>query len=904
LNGRLWDDLTHTKRLDAHQQKDSPLVVKRDNCGRLQSAEARRITKRFLDNVPKLLARVCLGVAALFVLPGELAAELNLGIVPKPRQVAARNGQFQVSQATKIVLAAGASNDARFAAADLNRALKEILGFELATVNAREGAATTDRIVIGRPRTDALVASLLEQYGLKLTDAMGREGYVLGIGNEGIVIGASDGPGLLYGTMSLRQMLRTRKDKLLPAVAVHDWPAVKMRGIQDEFSYGQVSTMSNFKDIIRFLAEYKMNTEFYYFEDTFRFKKYATIGVGRGAMTREQALELQAFAKPYNVQIIPIFEMLGNQGALLLLDEVRPFAEYPGSQSFSVDDDAFAFLANCFGELADTFESPYFHVGLDESWDLGFGKSEARVNREGRGAVHAAHYRRIHDLVTGRGKKMIMYADIILERPEILDMIPKDIILMDWHYEPRQHYPSVPTLARHGFPLMVLPGMNNWDRIFPELSAAMINIRNFTLDGIHHKALGSFTSTWGDNGSKNLRELLYYGYAYGAEVTWSPEATDVGDFSERFCTQFYGPHTAVRLQAVYALLEKWPWWFPLLDYFRHPFLPRKNERPHTEQELYRVGEDARVALGLIEGLRGRVERRKGDLDYLQYCARMHLHYVAGQRLVRDLEQFNKAGKSAAELARSRGEFLKRIQAVRDETVALRDMYRELWLRTNLPANLNYPIEDYDRLVKVWEDAYERASHDEFAYDPRTPAQWIYHPAGFTEHKRVPHAFFRRSFKLGEEPPRLAGMQLYGDTHIKVFVNGKLAGEQFARQNLSAPVKPLLVRFYDIKPLLKPGENVIAVEARNYGTEKPNIEPGGPARCAGLHFDGEIVDREGRVQPVLSDAQWKVTDQESQGWTTTGFDDSAWLHAQADPKPTVWVTSPDFAKGVAGFWDRR
>ena len=67
------------------------------------------------------------------------------------------------------------------------------------------------------------------------------------------MIGASDGPGLLYGTMSLRQMLRNpRKTNVLPAVAMHDWPAIKMRGIQDEFSYGQVSTMDNFKDIIRF----------------------------------------------------------------------------------------------------------------------------------------------------------------------------------------------------------------------------------------------------------------------------------------------------------------------------------------------------------------------------------------------------------------------------------------------------------------------------------------------------------------------------------------------------------------------------------------------------------------------------------------------------------------------------
>ena len=41
--------------------------------------------------------------------------------------------------------------------------------------------------------------------------------------------------------------------------------------------------MANFKDMIRFLADYKMNTLIFYFEDTFRFKKYPTIGEGRGA---------------------------------------------------------------------------------------------------------------------------------------------------------------------------------------------------------------------------------------------------------------------------------------------------------------------------------------------------------------------------------------------------------------------------------------------------------------------------------------------------------------------------------------------------------------------------------------------------------------------------------------------
>ena len=46
---------------------------------------------------------------------------------------------------------------------------------------------------------------------------------------------------------------------------------------------------------------------------------------------REQIDELEAFARPLGVEIFPVFEMLGNQGALLMLDDVRPFAEYPGA---------------------------------------------------------------------------------------------------------------------------------------------------------------------------------------------------------------------------------------------------------------------------------------------------------------------------------------------------------------------------------------------------------------------------------------------------------------------------------------------------------------------------------------------------------------------------------------------
>jgi hypothetical protein len=341
----------------------------------------------------------------------------------------------------------------------------------------------------------------------------------------------------------------------------------------------------------------------------------------------------------------------------------------------------------------------------------------------------------------------------------------------------------------------------------------------------------------------------------------------------------------------------------MLDYFRHPFLPRKDERPHTTQEMFRVYEDARTAQKLCDILQPLVVRRKGDVDYLRYCARMHEHYVESQRLVADLNAFKTDGLSAADLESAKALFAKRIEAVRDEAASLRDTFKELWLRTNLPANLHYAIDEYNAIVKVWDDAAERARQGMFAYDPRPKAEWIYHPQAF-EDKPVQRAYFRKVVKLDPRQIASAGIQVQGDTHVKIYVNGEQIGEQFARRNLSAPVNPKLLAVYDIKPHLRPGDNVIAVDAHGYGTMNAELEPGGPPRSGGFHLYGEIRDASGKTQPIGSDASWKVNVRQEDGWTRAGYDDRGWPAAKADPKPTVWVTYPDFAKGLRGFSDVR
>jgi len=140
--------------------------------------------------------------------------------------------------------------------------------------------------------------------------------------------------------------------------------------------------------------------------------------------------------------------------------------------------------------------------------------------------------------------------------------------------------------------------------------------------------------------------------------------------------------------------------------------------------------------------------------------------------------------------------------------------------------------------------------------------------------------------------------------VKIYINGHLLGEQFARRNLSAPVNPQLVRLYDIAPYLTDGPNVLAVEAHNYGTLSPDLDPGGPARCGGFHLYGELATRAGTITAILSDTQWRVADQPATDWTSSSFADANWPRAKADPKPTVWVTYPDFVAHVRGYSDVR
>ena len=687
-----------------------------------------------------------------FLLVNSIFA-IDLGVIPTPRRVELTGESFLISDFTRIIVSPKISQYGRFAITQLQNSLRERKDLNIDAADILSSKYSSNTILIGNPDKDEIVASRMKKYGLSVTPEMEKEGYVLGIGIDGIVIGAVSDAGILYGMITLKQMvlaipeIEYTEGVSLPGVKIHDWPALGMRGIHDDVARGQVSTLENFKDMIRTLAEFKMNMLMIYMEDLFRFKTYPTIGVDRGAFTKKEIDELEAFAKPYNVEIIPVFQLLDHMSVILKKKEFMPLAEFPGAGGLRICDESYEFIENCIKELAEIFDSKYFHAGLDESWDLGTGRSKPLVDSLSRAKVHAQHYIRVHDILAKYGKQMLFYNRISLQYPEIIDAIPKDIIHMYYAYAALDTFRYLTKAKEAGFEFGIHPGVSNWRKFFPTMSEAMVNIRNLTLEAIKNNAWGTAVCSWGDGGGKNFRELLWYGYAYQGEVAWSPETTDTENFGSRFFTLRYGSGTTTYFKAIYAFLEKWPseWNMgrPLFPYFRHPFLPLKNNYSPSLKVQYQIENGAMAALSLIETVRPFVKYRKSDLDYLEYCALTYLNFTQSVRLVKDLNSFNEKNLSGEEFNAAKSRFTERINTHRNKLTRLRDIFESLWLRTNLPANLQYNIDDYNRLVKVWGDVAKRVDKGKFVYDPLTPSKWIYHPDGFTKKTTVKDTYFRK-----------------------------------------------------------------------------------------------------------------------------------------------------------------
>lgn len=739
---------------------------------------------------------------------------MNLPIIPVPQEVKSTGGYFQLHNNLKIEVKSG---ELKFSAEKIQKALKTSLNISAEIVQDKGDI-------------------VLETYTEKTMPAKNftDEAYKLIISKNGMTVRALAPKGVFYGAMSLVQLIDNAGKNELPCVEITDWPDIKVRGISDDISRGQVPTLANFKRIIEHIARYKMNVYMPYLEDMIKFDCYPSIGVNRGALTKEEVKELISFAAKYYVEVIPAFQTLGHYENILSQEEFVKYAPFPGAASLDVANDSiYVFLENMLKEVFELFPSEYFNMGADESYDVGLGNSKKLLEKSDIASIHANHYKKVYDICRKYGKKVMMYGDIILNNPSILEQIPKDITIIDWHYGPNRYYPSTDVFKKAGFTFYVKPAVWNFVTLYPINNYAVPNIQYFIESGLKNGAAGMINSNWGDNGAETIKELVLYGYSWSAQCAWNYKASKINNFNSLYWADFFGAQDC-RMERLFDNLNVFynqPVWH---DLWRHPLLPFR-DAPDWEPKM---NPSAKIA-----GLNNSVPEMKEDIKELQGAAKKNKEYFDVLKMVADFDawyalklesqfvfqQLIKTGdvslnSKAVELAD------KNLSVIAE----LKNEYKSIWLKYYKPDNLNLIEKKFDRLTAYFTEAKELINSGKIkGYSPVLESEFIYVKSGDTLSAK---SEFRTLVKISGVPSK-ALLQLIGDSYVKLYINGVYVDYVMARNSLSETVTNKMVKMIDAAKYFKPGENEIRVEAENFN----NNGAAGVNIIAKLKVNGKDID---------------------------------------------------------------
>ncbi|WP_432798123.1 glycoside hydrolase family 20 zincin-like fold domain-containing protein [Poriferisphaera sp. WC338] len=365
------------------------------------------------------------------------------------------------------------------------------------------------------------------------------QGYTLVVDEKGIKATGHDAAGLFYAMMTLKQMAKQCKGThALPMVQVKDHPDFAVRGVMMDISRDKVPTMGTLRMLVDMFAELKLNQVQLYMEHTFAYEGHEVVWEKASPMTGVEIEQLDAICKERHIELVPNQNSFGHLERWLKHEPYNQVAEAPEGywrtdfpdpwwvahpvSLCPIDPGSIELLDDLYGKLLPHFSSGQFNVGMDETFDLGKGRSKDVCEDKGQGRVYLDYLLKVYELASKKyGKRVQFWADILLHYPELVNELPKDIVALNWGYEEEHPFDKeCKLLEEAGVPFYVCPSTCTFLCIMGRWDNTMANLKNAAFYGKKHGAEGYLITDWGDNGHWQPLLMSYQGYVYGAGVSW------------------------------------------------------------------------------------------------------------------------------------------------------------------------------------------------------------------------------------------------------------------------------------------------------------------------------------------------------------------------------------------------
>ena len=387
------------------------------------------------------------------------------------------------------------------------------------------------------------------------------QGYRLRVGLDGTTIDHRDELGLRYAHDTMRQLGGVP----VGTGVIEDWPAFPDRGFMLDVSRDRVPTMATLEWLIGLLGRLRFTELQLYTEHTFAWSAHEEVWRDASPFTTDELAVLAVRCRAAGLRLVPCLNGFGHMERFLRHETYRHRAECPDGAPALLGEgtvppttlaptaDNAAFALGLFREVLAAVPSARVHVGGDEPFELGLGRSASEVARRGRSVVYAEHLSRIVRPLVDDGHEVLFWGDMLVRAPEQIRSLPAGSTAVAWWYQaPVPDPPPIsrvlgPELAERlglpedalagfvahtrafhdtGFPFWVAPGTSSWNSLVGRWPNARGNIDDAVAVGTARGARGVLLTDWGDNGHHQPLACSFPALVHAAGATWGPAGHD------------------------------------------------------------------------------------------------------------------------------------------------------------------------------------------------------------------------------------------------------------------------------------------------------------------------------------------------------------------------------------------
>jgi hexosaminidase len=443
---------------------------------------------------------------------------IDLNIIPRPQKIEIRNLNYAISQNCVILLTQEDKEEIWHSA-------------EKAKVAIREYAGIQAKIWI------QTCGDLQPDIEFKRDSCLHAERYRICVGEKGILIVYGTATGAYRAVTTLRQIIR-QVGRNVPHMEIDDYPDYRARGLMMDISRGKIPKLETLMHFVDILSDLKYNQLQLYVENfCFAYPDFPQYWADKEPFSAEDIVRLDTYCKLHHMELVCNQNSFGHLLSWLTQPQWSHLRNYDGTIKVNIfnvcsaelnplDPESLSFLDQVYSNILPSFTSDKLNVGCDETFSIGYGKTEEICKTESREEVYFGFLLKIHQLAASYGKKIQFWHDMLRGHPEILRRLPKDATALAYYYETGHIDDCLKELSDCNVRFYVSPGTSTWGSFAGKDLHMRTNLVNTAKAGVRFGAEGFLLTEWGDGGHPQFPGVAYPSYVYGADLAWNTNGAD------------------------------------------------------------------------------------------------------------------------------------------------------------------------------------------------------------------------------------------------------------------------------------------------------------------------------------------------------------------------------------------